>query len=61
MLCFRTMYHTGYRVVYTMKYQTTYRCCPGWAQRAGDAGCLYRKYRAARDLLPLALLLFYFG
>ncbi|OPJ86013.1 hypothetical protein AV530_011221 [Patagioenas fasciata monilis] len=37
----RAVYHTGYRLVYTMKYQTTYRCCPGWSQRAGDAGCLH--------------------
>lgn len=48
LLCFRTVYHVGYRLVYTVKYQTTYRCCPGWSQRAGDAGCLYRKYRAVR-------------
>lgn len=48
MLCFRTAYYTGYRQVYKVKYQTAYRCCPGWSQLGGDAGCLYRKYRAVR-------------
>ncbi|XP_061306389.1 multiple epidermal growth factor-like domains protein 6 [Pezoporus flaviventris] len=37
----RTGYYTGYRQVYKVMYQTTYKCCPGWSQLGGDAGCLY--------------------
>ncbi|KAM6240977.1 multiple epidermal growth factor-like domains protein 6 [Porphyrio hochstetteri] len=37
----RTTYHTSYRPAYKVKYQTAYRCCPGWAQLRGDVGCLY--------------------
>uniref|UniRef100_A0A8B9ZIQ3 Multiple EGF like domains 6 n=1 Tax=Anas platyrhynchos TaxID=8839 RepID=A0A8B9ZIQ3_ANAPL len=40
----RTVYYTGYRQVYEVRYRTAYRCCPGWSQLAGDAGCLHRKY-----------------
>ncbi|KAL6482867.1 hypothetical protein MHYP_G00077390 [Metynnis hypsauchen] len=39
----RTVYYTGYRQVYKQDYQTLYRCCPGWSQLSGEAGCLYRK------------------
>lgn len=53
LLCFRTVYYTGYRQVYEVRYQTAYRCCPGWSQLAGDAGCLYRKYPRLR--VPPAL------
>ncbi|XP_064253016.1 multiple epidermal growth factor-like domains protein 6 [Passer domesticus] len=37
----RVVYYTGYRQVYQLRSQTTYRCCPGWSQLAGDAGCLH--------------------
>ncbi|TFK13863.1 axonemal dynein light intermediate polypeptide 1 [Platysternon megacephalum] len=37
----RTAYYTDYRQVYSMEYQTVYKCCPGWSQLGGDAGCLY--------------------
>ncbi|XP_025941423.1 multiple epidermal growth factor-like domains protein 6 [Apteryx rowi] len=37
----RTAYHTAYRQVYALTRQTAYRCCPGWAPRAGAAGCLH--------------------
>ncbi|KAL7859937.1 hypothetical protein SRHO_G00150840 [Serrasalmus rhombeus] len=37
----RTVYYTGYRQVYKQDYQTLYRCCPGWSQLSGEAGCLY--------------------
>uniref|UniRef100_U3K4R9 Uncharacterized protein n=1 Tax=Ficedula albicollis TaxID=59894 RepID=U3K4R9_FICAL len=39
----RVVYYTGYRQVYQVRSQTTYRCCPGWSQLAGDAGCLHSK------------------
>uniref|UniRef100_A0A8D2M6L8 Multiple EGF-like-domains 6 n=1 Tax=Zonotrichia albicollis TaxID=44394 RepID=A0A8D2M6L8_ZONAL len=39
----RVVYYTGYRQVYQLRSQTTYRCCPGWSQLAGDAGCLHSK------------------
>lgn len=48
LLCFRTVYYTGYRQVYEVRYRTAYRCCPGWSQLAGDAGCLHRKYPRLR-------------
>jgi len=47
-LCFRTAYRTGYRQAYGLGYRTASRCCPGWSQRGGDAGCLHRECRAAR-------------
>uniref|UniRef100_A0A8B9VAV0 Multiple EGF like domains 6 n=1 Tax=Anas zonorhyncha TaxID=75864 RepID=A0A8B9VAV0_9AVES len=28
----RTVYYTGYRQVYEVRYRTAYRCCPGWSQ-----------------------------
>uniref|UniRef100_A0A8B9PKZ1 Multiple epidermal growth factor-like domains protein 6 n=1 Tax=Apteryx owenii TaxID=8824 RepID=A0A8B9PKZ1_APTOW len=37
----RTAYYTAYRQVYALTHQTAYKCCPGWAQRAGAAGCLH--------------------
>lgn len=40
----RTAYYTAYRQVYRQDYQTVYKCCPGWSQLNGEAGCLYRKY-----------------
>lgn len=46
-LCFRVVYYTGYRQVYQLRSQTTYRCCPGWSQLAGDAGCLHSKCHSA--------------
>lgn len=39
----RTAYYTAYRQVYRQDYQTVYKCCPGWSQLNGEAGCLYRK------------------
>uniref|UniRef100_A0A8C5UE02 Multiple EGF like domains 6 n=1 Tax=Malurus cyaneus samueli TaxID=2593467 RepID=A0A8C5UE02_9PASS len=39
----RVVYHTGYRQVYQLRSHTTYRCCPGWSQLAGEVGCLRRK------------------
>ena len=29
--------------MYRQDYQTVYKCCPGWSQLNGEAGCLYRK------------------
>ncbi|KAL7837718.1 hypothetical protein SRHO_G00274290 [Serrasalmus rhombeus] len=40
----RTAYYTAYRQVYRQDYQTVHKCCPGWSQLNGEAGCLYRKY-----------------
>ncbi|XP_034023453.1 multiple epidermal growth factor-like domains protein 6 [Thalassophryne amazonica] len=37
----RTVYYTAYRQVYRQDYQTVYKCCPGWSQLNGEAGCLY--------------------
>ncbi|KAJ8359352.1 hypothetical protein SKAU_G00158770 [Synaphobranchus kaupii] len=37
----RTAYYTAYRQVYRQDYQTVYKCCPGWSQLNGEAGCLY--------------------
>ncbi|XP_056651947.1 multiple epidermal growth factor-like domains protein 6 [Monodelphis domestica] len=37
----RTGYYTDYRQVYSMEYQTVYKCCPGWYQLSNDEGCLY--------------------
>ncbi|RLV95047.1 hypothetical protein DV515_00012961 [Chloebia gouldiae] len=39
----RVVYYMGYRQVYQLRSQTTYRCCPGWSQLPGDAGCLHSK------------------
>lgn len=39
----RTAYYTAYRQVYRQDYQTVYKCCRGWSQLNGEAGCLYRK------------------
>ncbi|KAK1902283.1 Multiple epidermal growth factor-like domains protein 6 [Dissostichus eleginoides] len=39
----RTAYYTAYRQVYRQDYQTVYKCCPGWSQLNGEAGCLYRE------------------
>nr|XP_009935964.1 PREDICTED: multiple epidermal growth factor-like domains protein 6 [Opisthocomus hoazin] len=36
-----TAYRTGYRQAYGLGYRTASRCCPGWSQRGGDAGCLH--------------------
>lgn len=47
-LCFRVVYYTGYRQVYQLRSQTTYRCCPGWSQLTGDAGCLHSKCCSAQ-------------
>uniref|UniRef100_A0A8C3QS40 Multiple EGF-like-domains 6 n=1 Tax=Cyanoderma ruficeps TaxID=181631 RepID=A0A8C3QS40_9PASS len=44
----RVVYHTGYRQVYQLSSQTTYRCCPGWSQLAGEAGCLHSKCCSAQ-------------
>lgn len=41
----RTAYYTAYRQVYRQDYQTVYKCCSGWSQLNGEAGCLYRKYQ----------------
>ncbi|XP_067167375.1 EGF-like and EMI domain-containing protein 1 [Apteryx mantelli] len=56
----RTAYHTAYRQVYALTRQTAYRCCPGWAPRAGAAGCLHRLLEPetppeAGDLCTLSL------
>lgn len=40
----RTAYYTAYRQVYRQDHQTVNKCCPGWSQLNGEAGCLYRKY-----------------
>ncbi|TSU50011.1 Multiple epidermal growth factor-like domains protein 6 [Bagarius yarrelli] len=37
----RTAYYTAYRQVYRQDYQTVHKCCPGWSQLNGEAGCLY--------------------
>uniref|UniRef100_A0A8D3EBW1 Multiple EGF-like-domains 6b n=1 Tax=Scophthalmus maximus TaxID=52904 RepID=A0A8D3EBW1_SCOMX len=37
----RTAYYTAYRQVYRQDYETVYKCCPGWSQLNGEAGCLY--------------------
>ncbi|XP_026098326.1 multiple epidermal growth factor-like domains protein 6 [Carassius auratus] len=37
----RTAYYTAYRQVYRQEHQTVYKCCPGWSQLNGEAGCLY--------------------
>ncbi|KAL4622529.1 multiple epidermal growth factor-like domains protein 6 [Arapaima gigas] len=37
----RTAYYTAYRQVYRQEYHTVYKCCPGWSQLNGEAGCLY--------------------
>ncbi|MED6280962.1 hypothetical protein CHARACLAT_016454 [Characodon lateralis] len=37
----RTAYYTAYRQVYKQDYQTVHKCCPGWSQLNGEAGCLY--------------------
>ncbi|XP_037831468.1 multiple epidermal growth factor-like domains protein 6 [Kryptolebias marmoratus] len=37
----RTAYYTAYRQVYKQDYKTVYKCCPGWSQLNGEAGCLY--------------------
>ncbi|XP_051517312.1 multiple epidermal growth factor-like domains protein 6 [Myxocyprinus asiaticus] len=37
----RTAYYTGYRQVYRQDFKTTYKCCSGWSQLNGEAGCLY--------------------
>ncbi|KAI4878960.1 hypothetical protein NFI96_004800, partial [Prochilodus magdalenae] len=38
----RTSYFTAYRQVYSMELQTVYKCCPGWAQKGEERGCLHR-------------------
>ncbi|KPP64637.1 hypothetical protein Z043_116997 [Scleropages formosus] len=38
----RTAYYTAYRQVYQQEYQMIYKCCPGWSQLNGEAGCFYR-------------------
>lgn len=43
LLSFRVVYYVENRQVYSMQYQTVYRCCPGWVQLGDDKGCLYRK------------------
>ncbi|GAA6071821.1 multiple epidermal growth factor-like domains protein 6 isoform X1, partial [Tachysurus ichikawai] len=37
----RTAYYTAYRQVYRQDYETVHKCCPGWSQLNGEAGCLY--------------------
>jgi hypothetical protein len=40
---FRTRYYTTYRQTFHRTYQTKYRCCKGWKQLNGEAGCQYSK------------------
>ncbi|TRY91807.1 hypothetical protein DNTS_012064 [Danionella cerebrum] len=37
----RTAYYTAYRQVYRQEHHTVYKCCRGWSQLNGEAGCLY--------------------
>uniref|UniRef100_A0A8C3QMU1 Uncharacterized protein n=1 Tax=Cyanoderma ruficeps TaxID=181631 RepID=A0A8C3QMU1_9PASS len=37
----RSGYYTIYKQVYRMEQQTVYKCCPGWAQRDSEPGCLH--------------------
>ncbi|RMC01942.1 hypothetical protein DUI87_21104 [Hirundo rustica rustica] len=37
----RSGYYTVYKQVYRMEQQTVYKCCPGWAQRDKEPGCLH--------------------
>ncbi|XP_028854769.1 multiple epidermal growth factor-like domains protein 6 [Denticeps clupeoides] len=37
----RTAYYTAYRQVYRQDQETVHKCCPGWSQLNGEAGCLY--------------------
>uniref|UniRef100_A0AAV2M4G7 EMI domain-containing protein n=1 Tax=Knipowitschia caucasica TaxID=637954 RepID=A0AAV2M4G7_KNICA len=46
----RTAYYTAYRQVYTQDFQTVYKCCPGWSQLNGEAGCLYRKKHKCNNI-----------
>uniref|UniRef100_A0A8C5TYS1 Uncharacterized protein n=1 Tax=Malurus cyaneus samueli TaxID=2593467 RepID=A0A8C5TYS1_9PASS len=37
----RSGYYTVYKQVYRMEHHTVYKCCPGWARRDGEPGCLH--------------------
>uniref|UniRef100_A0A4W5RWH2 Multiple EGF-like-domains 6b n=1 Tax=Hucho hucho TaxID=62062 RepID=A0A4W5RWH2_9TELE len=37
----RTAYYTAYKQIYRQDFQTVYKCCPGWSQLNGEAGCFY--------------------
>ncbi|XP_061147513.1 multiple epidermal growth factor-like domains protein 6 [Syngnathus typhle] len=37
----RTAYYTAYRQMYRQDQNTVYKCCSGWSQLNGEAGCLY--------------------
>ncbi|PWA20179.1 hypothetical protein CCH79_00003680 [Gambusia affinis] len=38
----RTAYYTAYRQAYSMDFHTVYKCCPGWAHKDNEMGCLHR-------------------
>lgn len=40
-LLLRTAYYTAYRQAYSMDFHTVYKCCPGWAHKDNEMGCLH--------------------
>ncbi|XP_060115085.1 multiple epidermal growth factor-like domains protein 6 isoform X3 [Heteronotia binoei] len=37
----RTVYYMENKQIYSMQYQTVYKCCSGWSQLGGESGCRY--------------------